>query len=39
MRRLLVIAPGLLIGLALAPAIPADAESGVIKSVLVEDSQ
>jgi hypothetical protein len=39
MRRLRVIALGLLVALALAPAIPAYADPGVIKSVLVEDSQ
>jgi hypothetical protein len=39
MRRLLVILLGLLIALALAPATPAHADPGVIKSVLIEDSQ
>ena len=39
MRRLLVILLGLLIALALAPAIPAHADPGVVKSVFIEDSQ
>jgi hypothetical protein len=39
MRRLLVILLGLLIALALAPATPARADPGVIKSVFIEDSQ
>jgi hypothetical protein len=39
MRRVLVIALGLLITLAVTPAIPAYADAGVIKSVFIEDSQ
>jgi hypothetical protein len=39
MRRVLVIALGLLIALAVTPAIPAYADAGVIKSVFIEDSQ
>jgi hypothetical protein len=39
MRRLLVILLGLLIALALAPATPAQADSGVVKSVFIEDVQ
>jgi hypothetical protein len=38
-RRLLIILLGLLIAVALAPAIPAHADPGVVKSVLIEDSQ
>jgi hypothetical protein len=38
-RRLLIILLGLLIAVALAPAIPAYADPGVVKSVLIEDSQ
>jgi hypothetical protein len=39
MRRVLVIALGLLIALAVTPAIPAYADAGVIKSVFIEDFQ
>jgi hypothetical protein len=39
MRRVLVIALGLLITLAVTPAIPAYADAGVIKSVFIEDFQ
>jgi hypothetical protein len=38
MRRLLIILLGLLIAVALAPATPAHADPGVLKSVLIEDS-
>jgi hypothetical protein len=38
-RRLPIILLGLLIAVALAPAIPAHADPGVVKSVLIENSQ